>query len=123
MPARIPKSAVVLAGVVAVLAIFVVSFVYYDRIDPEAVESELMAEGIVGSTRAEAVDALNRLTIPAGSELSVGSFDPSTRTLFASISNAQRLLWQVWRVQVTVGFDSSERVESVSVNLTGDRPL
>ena len=116
-------SVVGVLGATVVVALLLSNLVYYDRIDPEEFRAELIERGIIGSTPLEANAILSTISIPEGSEVVVGRFNPATGRAFASVSNAQRLAWNVWRVRVELIYNTSQRVDSVEVTLTADRPL
>jgi hypothetical protein len=123
MPTRRQVMTAALVALAAIVALIVPTSCYYNRVDPESLQSQLIATGIVGSNPDEAASTLRRLVLPRGCDLVIGEFNAATKLLYASISNAQRRGWHVWRARVTISFDASDRVEGVSVDLTADRPL
>jgi hypothetical protein len=123
MLARRQLTLAVLIVIAAIVVIVIPTSCYYSRVDEESLRSELLAAGILGSSPEEAANVLRRLEVPRGSDLTVGEFNATTRLLYASVSNAQRRGWLVWRARVTIAFDAGHRAEVVSVDLTADRPL
>lgn len=96
---------------------------YYDRVWPATLERQLLDAGVVGSSPGEATRLLEALERPRGSQLTVGAFNHSDRVMYASLSNAQRRGWHIWRARVLLAFDQHPRVVSVQVDLTADQPL
>jgi hypothetical protein len=95
-------------------------FCYYRRVEPEAVRSQLIAAGIVGQSPTAAAATLRQLSLPRGSTLAVGTFDPAAKQLHAAIDDAARVGWYVWYASITLGFDDANRVDRVTVALAGD---
>lgn len=124
MPTRRTLIGGVLVLALAILASVVPKALYYERISSESLRSELLAAGIVGSGPEQAAGILRQLELPTGCELSVGDYNARTKQLYASVSNAQRRGWHVWRARVTLAFSSdSLTVQNVLVDLVADRPL
>ena len=105
---------------IAIVLLIGAKFCYYSRVEPEAVRAQLIAAGIVGQSPAAAAATLRQLSLPRGTTLTVGTFDPAAKQLHAAINNAARIGWYVWYASITLGFDDANRVDQVTVTLAGD---
>src|SRR3712207_5586927 len=110
MSLRTQLKVAALIALAAITAIIVPTSCYYSRIEPQSLRSELIAAGIMGSDAEAAATKLRRLELPRGSALLVGEYNATTKLLYASVSNAQRRGWHVWRARVTLSFNGSDRV-------------
>lgn len=99
------------------------SYCFANRVDPTRLRAELLNAGVIGSDPQAAANAIASVRIPRGSVMTIGGFDPKTRTMYASVSNAARRGWLVWRARVTVSFDETQRASAVSVDLISERPI